>query len=224
MSTTIRHATSICFFSVSVVAIGILAMLFILTPDLPDDVPAERWFAALTVLYPAYASCQVLFWRKDYGDGFCYGGRITSFSYGKVYTILLAAATTFALYLTNVVTLSVYRGASMVFCLLCCLFLIHDYIRVFRLRGDNEYSDPIGIKEMYPESLGLLAFPPLAVLSEGALWWNPSACTIGFAVLLSVYTVLRYLFRFHPAIKGDEHERRGYLRYWRRHNFEDEII
>ena len=29
-------------FSVSVVAIGILAMLFILTPDLPDDVPAER--------------------------------------------------------------------------------------------------------------------------------------------------------------------------------------
>ena len=95
---------------------------------------------------------------------------------------------------------------------------------VFRLRGDNEYSDPIGIKEMYPESLGLLAFPPLAVLSEGALWWNPSACTIGFAVLLSVYTVLRYLFRFHPAIKGDEHERRGYLRYWKRHNFEDEII
>ena len=212
-------------FSVSVMAIGILAMLFILTPDLPDNVPAERWFAALAVLYPAYASCQVLFWRKDYGDGFCYAGRITSFSYGKVYTILLAAATTFALYLTNVVTLSVYRGASMVFCLLCCLFLIHDYIRVFRLRGDNEYSDPIGIKEMYPESLGLLAFPPLAVLSEGALWWNPSICTIVFAVvLLSVNTVLRYLFRFHPAIKGDEHERRGYLRYWRRHNFEDEII
>ena len=142
-------------FSVSVVAIGILAMLFILTPDLPDDVPAERWFAALAVLYPAYASCQVLFWRKDYGDGFCYAGRITSFSYGKVYTILLAAATTFALYLTNVVTLSVYRGVSMLFCLLCCLFLIHNYIRVFRLRGDNEYSDPIGIKEMYPESLGL---------------------------------------------------------------------
>ena len=62
-------------FSVSVVAIGILAMLFILTPDLPDDVPAERWFAALAFLYPAYAFCQVLFWRKDYGDGFCYAGR-----------------------------------------------------------------------------------------------------------------------------------------------------
>ena len=53
-------------FSVSVMAIGILAMLFILTPELPDNVPAERWFAALAVLYPAYASCQVLFWRKDY--------------------------------------------------------------------------------------------------------------------------------------------------------------
>ena len=211
-------------FSVSVVSIGILALLFILTPDLPDDVPAERWFSALAVLYPAYACCQVLFWRKDYGDGFCYADRITSFSYGKVYTILLTAATTFALYLTNVMTLPVYRGVSMVFCLLCCLFLIYDYIRVFRLRGDNEYSDPIGIKEMYPESLGLLVFPPLAVLSEGVLWWNPSICTLVFAILLSVYTVLRYLFRFHPAIKGDEHERRGYLRYWRRHNFEDEII
>ena len=44
-------------FSVSVMVIGILAMLFILTPDLPDDVPAERWFAALAVLYPAYARC-----------------------------------------------------------------------------------------------------------------------------------------------------------------------
>ena len=158
-------------FSVSVVAIGILAMLFILTPDLPDDVPAERWFAALAFLYPAYAFCQVLFWRKDYGDGFCYAGRITSFSYGKVYTILLTAATTFALYLTNVMTLPVYRGVSMVFCLLSCLFLIYDYIRVFRLRGDNEYSDPIGIKEMYPESWlfrlllsclrGLYGGPPL---------------------------------------------------------------
>ena len=84
-------------FFVSVVAIGILSILFVLTPDLPDNVPAERWFAALAVLYPAYASCQVLFWRKDYGDGFCYADRITSFSYGKVYTILLTAATTFAL-------------------------------------------------------------------------------------------------------------------------------
>ena len=73
-------------------------------------------------------------------------------------------------------------------------------------------------------TMNTVTFPPLAVLSEGALWWNPSICTIVFAVLLSVYTVLRYLFRFHPAIKGDEHERRGYLRYWRRHNFEDEII
>lgn len=143
-------------FSVSVVAIGILVMLFILTPDLPDDVPAERWFAALAVLYPAYASCQVLFWRKDYGDGFCYAGWITSFSYGKVYTILLTAAITFALYLTNVVTLLVYRVVSMGFCLLCCLFLMHDYIRVFRLRGDNEYSDPIGIPRK-PRSAGFSA-------------------------------------------------------------------
>ena len=143
-------------FSVSVTAIGILAMIFILTPDLPEDVPAERWFSALAVLYPAYAICQVLFWRKDYGDGFCYAGRITSFSYGKVYAVLLTAAAAFVLHLTGALALPAYRGVSMVFCLLGCLFLIHDYIRVFRLRGDNEYSDPIGIKEMYPESLNLL--------------------------------------------------------------------
>ena len=45
-------------FSVSVVAIGILSILFVLTPDLPDNVPAERWFAALAFLYPAYAFCR----------------------------------------------------------------------------------------------------------------------------------------------------------------------
>ena len=172
MSTTIRHATSICFFRFRC-GNRDTGDAFHPDPDLPDDVPAEIWFAALAVLYPAYASCQVLFWRKDYGDGFCYAGRITSFSYGKVYTIFLTAATTFALYLTNVMTLPVYRGVSMVFCLLCCLFLIYDYIRVFQLRGDNEYSDPIGIKEMYPESIGLLAFPPLAVLSEGLYGGTP---------------------------------------------------
>ena len=56
-------------FSVSVVAIGILSILFVLTPDLPDNVPAERWFAALAFLYPAYAFCQVLFWIYDSSDG-----------------------------------------------------------------------------------------------------------------------------------------------------------
>ena len=79
-------------FSVSVILIGTLALIFILAPDLPEDVPAERWFSALAVLYPAYASCQVLFWRKDYGDGFCYADRLTAFNHGKTDTILLIAA------------------------------------------------------------------------------------------------------------------------------------
>lgn len=203
-------------FSVSVALIGTLALIFILAPDLPDDVPAERWFSALAVLYPAYAACQVLFWRKDYGDGFCYAGRITAFSHGKVYTILLTAAALFILHLTDVLPQSVYRIAVAVFSVLCCLFLIHDYIHVFRLRGDNEYSDPIGLKEMYPESLNLLAFPPLAALSTVSLWWNTTICIILFGILLLCLTAVRYVCRFHPAIKGDEHERRGYLRYWRR--------
>lgn len=203
-------------FSVSVVLIGTLALIFILAPDLPEDVPAERWFSALAVLYPAYASCQVLFWRKDYKDGFCYADRLTAFSHGKTDTILLIAAALFTLHLTGVLPLSVYRIAAAVFSALCCLFLIHDYIHVFRLRGDNEYSDPIGLKEMYPESLNLLSFPSLAVLSVASLWWNTSVCIILFGILLLSLTAIRYVCRFHPAIRGDENERRGYLRYWRR--------
>ena len=203
-------------FPVSVVANGILSILFVPTPDLPDNVPAERWFASLAFLYPAYAFCQVLFWRKDYGDGFCYAGRITAFSDGKVYAILMTAVAVFVLHQTGILPLSVYRIAAAVFCALCCIFLIHDYIRVFRLRSDNEYSDPIGLKEMYPESLNLLAFPPLAALSTVSLWWNTTVCIVLFGILLLCLTAVRYVCRFHPAIKGDEHERRGYLRYWKR--------
>ena len=203
-------------FSVSVILIGTLALIFILAPDLPEDVPAERWFSALAVLYPAYASCQVLFWRKDYGDGFCYADRLTAFNHGKTDTILLIAAALFTLHLTGVLPLSVYRIAAAVFCALCCIFLIHDYIRVFRLRGDNEYSAPIGMKEMYPESLNLLSFPPLAALSVVSLWRNPPLFAMFFGILLLCLTAIRYVCRFHPAIRGDENERRGYLRYWRR--------
>lgn len=203
-------------FSVSVALIGTLALIFILAPDLPDDVPAERWFSALAVLYPAYASCQVLFWRKDYGDGFCYADRLTAFSYGKSDTILLTAAALFTLHLTGVLPLSVYRIAAAVFSALCCQFLIHDYIHVFRLRGNNEYSDPIGLKEMYPESLNLLSFPPLAALSVVSLWRDPPLFAMFFGILLLCLTAIRYICRFHPAIRGDEHERRGCLRYWRR--------
>lgn len=166
--------------------------------------------------YPAYASCQVLFWRKDYGDGFCYADRLTAFSYGKSDTILLTAAALFTLHLTGVMPLSVYRIAAAVFSALCCLFLIHDYIRVFRLRGDNEYSDPIGMKEMYPESLNLLSFPPLAALSVVSLWRDPPLFAMFFGILLLCLTAIRYICRFHPAIGGDEHERRGCLRYRRR--------
>ena len=92
----------------------------------------------------------------------------------------------------------------------------------------NQSKKPVGNLEMCEIRVNthiLTGIPrALIYLFSKRYTWNPSACTIGFAVLLSVYTVLRYLFRFHPAIKGDEHERRGYLRYWKRHNFEDEII
>ena len=49
-----------------------------------DGLPPLHFFPCLCLLPGT-------FWRKDYGDGFCYAGRITSFSYGKVYTILLTA-------------------------------------------------------------------------------------------------------------------------------------
>ena len=82
-----------------------------------------------------------------------------------------------------------------------------------------EYDYPargIGLKEMYPESFNLLAFTPLAALSTVSLWWNTTVCIILFGILLLCLTAARYVCRFHPVIKGDEHERRGYLRYWRR--------
>lgn len=200
--------------SVSVALIGTLALIFILAPDLQDDVPAKRWFSALAVLYPAYASCQVLFWRKGYGDGFCYAGRLTAFSHGKTDTILLTVAAFFILHLTGGPVTFRLSDCGCRVSGLCCLFFIQDYIHVFRLRGDNEYSDPIGLKEMYPESLYLLSFPPLAVLSVASLWWNTSVCIILFGILLLCLTAIRYVCRFHPAIRGDENERRGYLHYW----------
>ena len=198
-------------FSVSVMAIGILAMLFILTPDLPDNVPAERWFAALAVLYPAYASCQVLFWRKDYGDGFCYASRLTAFRYWKVSTVIVFTEAVFILYLSGLLPLPVYRIVAVAFSLCCFLLLLHDFLVVYRLRGDNEYSDPIGFRQMYPESLILLFFPLLASPLLLSLWWSPSVSIIIFSILLVVYTVSRYVCRFHPSVNGDEHERNGYL-------------
>ena len=155
---TIHTITAACLLIVSGMASFPYSLDYGNTSWLPRKTRPDRAYLERPYEYdyPAYAICQVLFWRKDYGDGFCYAGRIMSFSYGKVYAVLLTAAAAFVLHLTGALALPAYRGVSMAFCLLGCLFLIHDYIRVFRLRGDNEYSDPIGIKEMYPESLNLL--------------------------------------------------------------------
>ena len=68
-------------FSVSVAVTGMLALIVMLTPELAENAPPEIWFSALPVLYPAYASCQVFFWRKDYGDGFCYADRLVEISF-----------------------------------------------------------------------------------------------------------------------------------------------
>ena len=203
-------------FSVSVAVTGMLALIVMLTPELAENAPPEIWFSALAVLYPAYASCQVLFWRKDYGNGFCYADRLTAFRHGKVYAVLLTGALLFILHLIGYLPLPAYRVATVAFCLLCCTFLIHDYIRVFRLRGDHEYSDPIGWKEMYPESLNLMAFPLLSAAATASLWRNPAVCAILFGLLLLLYTAVRHVCRFHPSVRGDEHERRGWLLYRRR--------
>ena len=109
-----------------------------------------------------------------------------------------------------------YRAAAVAFCVLCCLFLACDYLRVLRLRGANEYSYPIGWREMYPESLNLLALPPLAASAGLALWWRPALCALVFGLLLLACVAARHVCRFHPSVGGDERERGGPLLYWRR--------
>lgn len=112
--------------------------------------------------------------------------------------------------------LPVYRIVTVALSVCCFLLLLHDFLVVYRLRGDNEYSDPIGFRQMYPESLILLFFPLLASPLLLSLWWNPSVSIIIFSILLVVYTVSRYVCRFHPSVNGDEHERNGYLLYMKR--------
>lgn len=203
-------------FSVSVAVVGAVALLGVLVPELEGGLPVATWFSALFLLVPACAVCRVLFWRRDRGDGFCYAGALTSFGYGKVAAVLLVPALLFLLRLAGLLPLAPYRAAAVAFCVLCCLFLACDYLRVLRLRGANEYSYPIGWREMYPESLNLLALPPLAASAGLALWWRPALCALVFGLLLLVCVVARHVCRFHPSVGGDERERGGPLLYWRR--------
>lgn len=203
-------------FSVSVAVVGAVALLGVLVPELEGGLPVATWFSALFLLVPACAVCRVLFWRRDRGDGFCYAGALTSFGYGKVAAVLLAPALIFLLRLAGLLPLAPYRAAAVAFCVLCCLFLACDYLRVLRLRGANEYSYPIGWREMYPESLNLLALPPLAASAGLALWWRPALCALVFGLLLLACVAARHVCRFHPSVGGDERERGGPLLYWRR--------
>ena len=193
-----------------------MALLGVLVPELEGGLPVATWFSALFLLVPACAVCRVLFWRRDRGDGFCYADALTSFGYGKVAAVLLAPALLFLLRLAGLLPLAPYRAAAVAFCVLCCLFLACDYLRVLRLRGANEYSYPIGWREMYPESLNLLALPPLAASAGLALWWRPALCALVFGLLLLACVAARHVCRFHPSVGGDERERGGPLLYWRR--------
>lgn len=59
---------------------------------------------------------------------------------------------------------SIYRFAVLSYNLLAYTFLVYDYRRVYRKRFDYEYTEDIGWKEMYPESLYLLAYPVCSVI------------------------------------------------------------
>ena len=147
-------------FSVMLALIGTLALIFILAPDLPDDVPAEGGFPPWRFFIRSMCLSSA-FWRKDYGDGFCYADRLTAFSHGKTDMILPDCRSR--------ICPSPDRCPA-TFRLSDCgrrvlRTLLHlPYPRLYPgipAAGHNEYSDPIGLKEMYPESFNLLAFPPL---------------------------------------------------------------
>ena len=203
-------------FSVLLFFIGFAVLLFMSATELHGGIPANRWFTSLAVLLPGWASCRMFSLRTDYGDGFCYASRLTAFRYWKVSTVIVFTEAVFILYLSGLLPLPVYRIVAVALSVCCFLLLLHDFLVVYRRRGDNEYSDPIGFRQMYPKSLILLSFPLLSSPLLLSLWWNPSVCIIIFSILLVVYTVSRYVCRFHPSVNGDEHERNGYLLYMKR--------
>ena len=66
---------------------------------------------------------------------------------------------------------------------------------------------------MYPESLYLLAYPVCSVTLLWSLWQNKEVCILVYGVALIIFSLTKTVCRFHPAIRGDEHERCEYLWY-----------
>ena len=201
------------FFSVLTMFVGAMSLLTLLDKSLSRTVTPGQWFDSLALVLPACQVSCILFLRQEYNDPFEYADRLTGFNIWKVAAALCLIPLLWLPYVAGLLDSSIYRFAVLSCNLLAYTFLVYDYRRVYRKRFDYEYTEDIGWKEMYPESLYLLAYPVCSVILLWSLWQNKESCIIVYGTGLIVFSLTKTVCRFHPAIRGDEHERSEYIWY-----------
>lgn len=200
-------------FSIFTMFVGAMLLVTLYSTDLSQTVTPEQWFDSLALVLPACQVSCILFLRQEYNDPFEYADRLTRFNMWKVAAALCLIPFLWLPYVAGLLDSSIYRFAVLSYNLLAYTFLVYDYRRVYRTRFDYEYTGNVGLKEMYPESLYLLAYPVCSVILLWSLWQNKEVCILVYGAALIVFSLTKTVCRFHPAIRGDEHERCEYLWY-----------
>ena len=200
-------------FSLLVLFVGAMSLLTLLDKNLSQTVTPGQWFDSMSLVLPACQVSCILFMRQEYNDPFEYADRLTGFSMWKVTAALCLIPLLWLPYVAGLLDSSMYRFTVLSYNLLAYAFLVYDYIRVYRKRFDYEYTGHVGLKGMYPESLYLLAYPVCSVTLLWSLWQNKEVCILVYSVALIIFSLTKTVCRFHPAIRGDEHERCEYLWY-----------
>ena len=200
-------------FSLLVLFVGAMSLLTLLDKNLSQTVTPGQWFDSMSLVLPACQVSCILFMRQEYNDPFEYADRLTGFSMWKVTAALCLIPLLWLPYVAGLLDSSMYRFTVLSYNLLAYAFLVYDYIRVYRKRFDYEYTGHVGLKGMYPESLYLLAYPVCSVTLLWSLWQNKEVCILLYGVVLIIFSLTKTVCRFHPAIRGDEHERCEYLWY-----------
>lgn len=200
-------------FSLLVLFVGAMSLVAVVNKSLSQTVTPGQWFDSMSLVLPACQVSCILFMRQEYNDPFEYADRLTGFSMWKVTAALCLIPLLWLPYVAGLLDSSIYRFTVLSYNLLAYAFLVYDYIRVYRKRFDYEYTGHVGLKEMYPESLYLLAYPVCSVTLLWSLWQNKEVCILVYGVALIIFSLTKTVCRFHPAIRGDEHERCEYLWY-----------
>lgn len=200
-------------FSLLVLFVGAMSLVAVVNKSLSQTVTPGQWFDSLSLVLPAGQVSCILFLRQEYNDPFGCADRITGFNMWKAIAALCLILVLWIPYTAGILDFSVYRMAVLFCNLLAYAFVVYDYVRVYRKRFDYEYTGHVGLKEMYPESLYLLAYPVCSVILLWSLWQNKEVCILLYGAALIIFSLTKTVCRFHPAIRGDEHERSEYIWY-----------